>query len=36
LRIGISEQPYTLYYIELFESSLKSERRDKLNKLNKI
>ncbi len=36
LRVGLMENPHSLYYIELFESSLKSERRDKLNKLNKI
>ena len=36
IRIGLKERPYNIYYIELFEPSLKVERRQKLNKLNKI
>ena len=36
VRVGLKEKPYSLYYIGLFEKSLKLERREKLNKLNKI
>ena len=35
IRVGIKENTYSLYYIGLFETSLKFERRQKLNNLKK-
>ena len=36
VRVGLEEEPYQIYYIGLFETSLKVERIKKMNNLNKI
>jgi len=35
IRVGLKEEPYQIYYIGLFETSLKFERKQKLNNLKK-